>query len=65
MEHVLKLGFNIGINCCQVCGVDMGDDNPRQLCKKIICENELFIDDEWIERLLAEYEQRNEKPNSN
>ena len=55
MEEVLKKGFNLGKNCCQVCGVDMGEHNPRQLCGKIICDNELFIDDEWIEELLGEY----------
>jgi len=56
MEEVLKKGFEKGKNCCQVCGVDMGDNNPRQLCGKILCDNELLIDDEWIEKLLGEYE---------
>ena len=27
-------------NLCVVCGVDMGPDNPRQLCRKTYCENE-------------------------
>ena len=61
MEQILKLGSDIGINCCQICGVDMGHNNPRQLCRKITCDNELFIDDEWIETLKSEYEQRIEK----
>lgn len=26
-------------HCC-TCGVDMGKNNPRQLCKKSYCENE-------------------------
>ena len=56
MEEVLKKGFEKGNNCCQVCGVDMGDNNPRQLCGKILCDNELLIDGEWIEKLLGEYE---------
>lgn len=27
-----------GINRCMVCNVDMGDSNPRQLCRKTYCE---------------------------
>ena len=27
-------------NLCVICGVDMGPDNPRQLCRKTYCENE-------------------------
>jgi hypothetical protein len=27
-------------NLCLICGVDMGDDNPRQLCGKTQCNNE-------------------------
>ena len=26
-------------NLCSVCDVDMGPDNPRQLCRKTYCEN--------------------------
>jgi hypothetical protein len=26
---------------CTVCGVDMGSMNPRQLCMKTYCENEI------------------------
>lgn len=55
MEQVLKLGSKIGINCCQLCGLDLGDSNPRQLCGKIMCDNEIFIDDEWIDELFAKY----------
>ena len=33
-------GFS-GQNLCTVCGVDMGDCNPRQLCAKTYCANEL------------------------
>lgn len=28
-------------NLCTVCGIDMGPQNPRQLCGKIYCMNEL------------------------
>jgi hypothetical protein len=28
------------INRCMVCQVDMGRCNPRQLCRKVYCENE-------------------------
>ena len=28
---------NIEINLCIECGIDMGPDNPRQLCGKIKC----------------------------
>lgn len=27
-------------NLCVICGVDMGPNNPRQLCRKTYCENE-------------------------
>ena len=27
-------------NLCVICKVDMGSDNPRQLCRKTYCENE-------------------------
>jgi len=27
-------------NLCTVCGIDMGPQNPRQLCGKIYCMNE-------------------------
>ena len=30
-------------NLCVICGVDMGPDNPRQLCRKTYCENEYEI----------------------
>lgn len=25
------------LNCCIVCGIDMGEENPRQYCKKTYC----------------------------
>ena len=25
------------LNCCIVCGIDMGEDNPRQYCEKTYC----------------------------
>ena len=34
-------------NPCVICGVDMGANNPRQLCRKTYCENEK---DEVMER---------------
>lgn len=34
------------INRCVICGIDMGDDNPRQLCGKTCCENEDNVDNE-------------------
>lgn len=30
----------VNTNLCIICNVDMGDNNPRQLCKKTYCENE-------------------------
>jgi hypothetical protein len=27
-------------NFCMICGVNMGDDNPRQLCGKTYCMQE-------------------------
>ena len=33
-------------NLCTICGINMGDDNPRQLCGKTHCENEWLLDDE-------------------
>jgi len=27
-------------NLCVICGIDMGEDNPRQLCGKICCDDE-------------------------
>ena len=32
-EHVWR-------NLCVNCGIDMGDNNPRQLCRKTYCENQ-------------------------
>ncbi len=29
-------------NYCVECGIDMGPQNPRQLCGKIFCENIKF-----------------------
>jgi hypothetical protein len=29
------------INRCIVCGVDMGEDNPRQYCEKTYCPEEI------------------------
>jgi len=29
-------------NLCVICGVDMGEMNPRQLCRKTYCERELI-----------------------
>ena len=26
-------------NLCTVCGIDIGECNPRQLCRKTYCEN--------------------------
>ena len=31
------IGFS-GVNLCVVCGVDLGDCNPRQLCRKLFCD---------------------------
>lgn len=33
------------INKCVICGIDMGIDNPRQLCKKWYCDMEDSCDD--------------------
>jgi hypothetical protein len=34
-------GYNSKTNCwhCTMCGIDMGENNPRQLCKKTWCPN--------------------------
>lgn len=29
-------------NFCTVCGINMGDGNPRQLCRKTYCPNDLY-----------------------
>jgi len=29
------------VNRCLICGVDMGDCNPRQLCGKVYCYSQL------------------------
>ena len=46
MEEVLRrvknlAEFSAPTNYCTVCGVDMGCDNPRQLCGKIRCLNKI------------------------
>ena len=37
----ITYGYNSKTNSwhCTMCGVDMGENNPRQLCGKIWCEN--------------------------
>jgi hypothetical protein len=40
-EEVLpKQSVKVWQNLCVNCGIDMGDDNPRQLCQKTHCDNE-------------------------
>ena len=48
-------------NLCVICGIDMGEDNPRQLCGKTDCDDESlffeihssFINGQcWINRLV-------------
>ena len=35
-----QVAYNpVHVNRCMECGVDMGDENPRQLCRKWFCEN--------------------------
>ena len=29
-------------NFCIVCGINMGDENPRQLCRKTYCPDETY-----------------------
>ena len=36
-----ETGYN-GENRCLVCGIDMGYCNPRQLCMKTYCPEELY-----------------------
>jgi hypothetical protein len=43
-----------GINLCTVCGRDMGDNNPRQLCRKTYCELELQMVDEPVVELIPQ-----------
>ena len=31
-------------NECVICGVDMGPQNPRQLCRKTYCDNEEYLE---------------------
>jgi hypothetical protein len=32
--------FDLHVNRCVICGIDMGPENPRQLCRKTYCEND-------------------------
>lgn len=43
IEGSLVLGYDCDNDtwCCSTCGVDMGSNNPRQLCCKTYCENEI------------------------
>ena len=59
MDKLFAIAFYKGYNCCQTCGIDMGFHNPRQLCDKTSCGNELFIDDEWINELIEYYTKSN------
>ncbi len=36
---------DLGVNRCLGCGIDMGDCNPRQYCRKTYCPNETFVQD--------------------
>ena len=44
----------VSSNFCVRCGVDMGADNPRQLCRKTYCDN-------WIEISDADDEKEDEE----
>jgi hypothetical protein len=46
------------INLCLNCGIDMGDDNPRQLCQKSFCPNE---EGEFLEKKQEEEEEEEEE----
>lgn len=40
IKELIKDNSEGMINRCMICKVDMGRHNPRQLCRKIYCENE-------------------------
>jgi hypothetical protein len=37
-----KQNLDCSANFCVVCGVNMGDNNPRQLCRKTFCPREEY-----------------------
>lgn len=39
-------------NLCVTCGIDMGDNNPRQLCGKTQCDNDWYNDNEIINKYI-------------
>ena len=38
---------DVEVNCCVECGIDMGPQNPRQLCGKWRCVNKIFSEFEY------------------
>lgn len=40
-SEIIVYGYNPKTDSwhCTLCGIDMGKNNPRQLCRKTYCEN--------------------------
>lgn len=38
VDEMFELGFSPR-NLCAICGIDLGPQNPRQLCRKTYCDN--------------------------
>ena len=45
-------------NLCVNCGIDMGDDNPRQLCQKTHCDND---EGEYLEQVQAQMQEQEQE----
>jgi|TARA_B110000259_G_scaffold183635_1_gene229224 hypothetical protein len=41
IRNILEKNYVDPKNNCQECGIDIGRDNPRQLCGKTRCHNEI------------------------
>lgn len=37
-------GFQKSLNLCTVCGIDLGEQNPRQYCNKGYCPKQYIFD---------------------
>ena len=50
-EEEKEMPKKVWENLCVNCGIDMGDDNPRQLCQKTHCDND---EGEYLEQAQAQ-----------
>ena len=58
-EEEKEMPKKVWKNLCVNCGIDMGDDNPRQLCQKTHCDND---EGEYLEQVpMQEQEQEQEQ----